>query len=104
MSLIIYNSEFYYSKYPYQLDEFIKNSIEQENLSNSIIIVPTGKWQRRLKNQIIREYFKITGKPCGEPKVYNLQKFASIVMQKFPKVRVTVYYLMLTDLFFLKKL
>ena len=82
MSLIIYNSEFYYTKYPYQLDEFINNAIEQESISESIIIVPTGKWQRRLKNQIIREHFKITGKPCEEPKIYNLQKFAQFCFSK----------------------
>jgi ATP-dependent helicase/nuclease subunit B len=74
MGQILFNKA--YSKIiPYKAEELIEYSIRKNELDNTIIVVPTGKYSRRLENYAIRKNYEIQEKPAKSPMFFTLSKF-----------------------------
>ena len=85
MSIIIHNTEFQPRDSKYYLDELIDDYIKRDKISDLYIVLPTAKWQRRLNNQIIKQYFDYHQKPVTNLNIYNLSKFAEYIHSKIFK-------------------
>jgi ATP-dependent helicase/DNAse subunit B len=85
MALVIHNNAFNRNKLKTSASEIIDESINIDNLSNFLLIVPTGKLTKFLKYNSIEKYYKIHNKPCGEISIFNLDKFSELIFDNiFP--------------------
>ncbi len=75
MAQIIYNSEFNF-QLPVVSDELLENAIENDTLDSIILIVPTGKLERRLKQNAVRQYYEKYSKPIPSINAFTLNGFA----------------------------
>ncbi len=85
MSIIIHNTEFQPSNNKHYLQELIDEYIKKDKLSELFIVLPTAKWQRKLNNQIVNQYFEYYQKPLTNLNIYNLSKFAEFIHSKIFK-------------------
>lgn len=79
MALIFHNQSFNKSNSSVSADNIINDFISTDEISDFILIVPTGKLTRHLKYQAIEDYYNATGKPCSDINIMNLNKFAELL-------------------------
>ena len=80
MSYLIYNqkfteSELYRSRNYKNSAEIIDHFIQNGKITEIVLIVPTNRVARYLKQQILQKYFEIHHKPLRKLHIYNLQNF-----------------------------
>ncbi|ROL61065.1 hypothetical protein D9V86_07775, partial [Bacteroidetes/Chlorobi group bacterium ChocPot_Mid] len=74
MAQIVYNSEFKFN-YPTIAKDLINFAIESDCLDSIIIIVPTGKLERKLKQDAVRLYYEKHQKPIPSINAFTLNGF-----------------------------
>lgn len=74
MAQIVYNSEFKFN-YPTIAKDLINYAIESDCLDSVIIIVPTGKLERKLKQDAVRLYYDKYQKPIPSINAFTLSGF-----------------------------
>ncbi len=79
--MIIHNTEFQVNNLD-NLINLIHQYIKIDRISDLYVILPTGKWQRKLQNDIVKEYFSYHKKPTSTINVYNLQKFTELLFDR----------------------
>lgn len=77
MPHIIFNSNFKLDEMPKSIDNLIDFSIDNDAPESAIIIVPTGKFMRKLEKDFIRKYFNKYKKPVSNFKFYTFQTFVN---------------------------
>ncbi len=83
MAQILHNNQFDFNKYPaepYRLAEYF---FKQNNPGQFVIIVPTGKMVRKINNDLIRDFFRITSRPCPKLNIFTLEQFIANCYQNF---------------------
>ncbi len=73
MAQILFNNS--YKAYPTKIDDFLDKIVIENNLNKFIIVVPTQKLVRHLKQKLIRKYFEVYQKPISNIQIYNLKNF-----------------------------
>lgn len=74
MSLIFSNKEYNRSNCFKDTSELIKNLNAENSHDDFFIIVPTGKYAKQLKNNIIRLYWDKYKEPIGNLNIYTIEK------------------------------
>ncbi len=79
--------------------DFVKGSaaeyaVKKDILDSVMLIVPTGRYARKLKNDIIRQYYGLYGKPLGRLNVMTLQGLGS---EFFKRINATVKKTLVSD-------
>ncbi len=75
MAQFLCNQSFKASLPVCSIEQSLDDAIKENNLNQLILIVPTGRLVRFLKNEIIRKYFEIHKKPLVNANIYTLQSF-----------------------------
>ncbi len=96
MALLIHNKNFRQENFPLEINSIVEFIIKHSSFENFHLIVPTGKLSRKIKKELIKEYFIKTGKPLSEPNVYTLNKFADMI---FKNISVAGSYRKISDAF-----
>jgi len=81
MAQIIYNSLFKFD-FPFTANELLQNAINNDNLDSIIIVVPTDKLERRLKQNTIRQYYDKYKKPLPSINAFSLSSFIEYCYDK----------------------
>ncbi|MFH1052537.1 MAG: PD-(D/E)XK nuclease family protein [bacterium] len=81
MAQIIYNSEYDF-QLPIVADDLLEKAIETDTLDSIIIVVPTGKLERRLKQNAVRQYYKKYSKPIPSIDAFTLNGFVEYCYDK----------------------
>lgn len=87
MPQILHNANFNTYTDLYNLREAIEIAVEEDRIDELFVIVPTGKYVRKVVNDIICSYFDVHGKPVVKPKVFTLQNFALYCYEKVFQTR-----------------
>ncbi len=77
MPHIIFNSNFKLDEMPKSIDNLIDFSIDNDTPESAVVIVPTGKFMRKLEKDFIRKYFNKYRKPVSNVKFYTFQTFVN---------------------------
>lgn len=83
MAIILHSSNLNINSYYYNLNSIINYYLENDNLNNIFIIIPTGKWQRKLNNKIIFDYFEKFKKPLKKLNIFSPSQFINFFFNKF---------------------
>jgi len=82
MSIILHSSNLEINSYHYNLNSTINYYLGDDNLNNLFIIIPTGKWQRKLNNKIVFDYFAKYKKPLKKLNIFSPNQFINFLFNK----------------------
>lgn len=85
MQNILYNKAYNIDNLFLNFRSFFADLVKEASIESKILVVPTAKYARHLRQIYIRQHFELHSKPCSEINIMNFDSFVKFLFERIDK-------------------